>query len=118
MRLKKIQEAEVQLCESPRGLHKMFSTKIVSLFVFLSLATFLSAIYLVHQIYNFRVSFSETEKLNKEEENLSFQTNLLLSEVEYFRNQLTIRKIATNSLKMRYPLAKEQVSIYLEGSDL
>ena len=38
--------------------------------------------------------------------------------VSRFINQLTIRKIATKSLKMRYPLAKEQVSIYLERSDI
>ena len=88
----------------------------ISLIILLSLACFVSAIYLVLQTYDFRVSFSEIEKLNKEEENLSFRSNLLLSEVEHYRNQLTIRKIATESLGMRSPQEKELILVYQGGT--
>ena len=76
----------------------------------------LSSIYLVSQVYDFRVSFSEIEELNQKQEELSFQSNLLLNEVENYRNQLTIRKIATDNLGMRSPLLKEQVTVFREDS--
>ena len=76
----------------------------------------LSSIYLVSQVYDFRISFSEIEELNQKQEELSFQSNLLLNEVENYRNQLTIRKIATDNLGMRSPLLKEQVTVFREAS--
>ena len=76
----------------------------------------LSSIYLVSQVYDFRISFSEIEELNQKQEELSFQSNLLLNEVENYRNQLTIRKIATDHLGMRPPLLKEQVTVFREDS--
>ena len=76
----------------------------------------LSSIYLVSQVYDFRISFSEIEELNQKQEELSFQSNLLLNEVENYRNQLTIRKKATESLGMRPPLLKEQVTLFKEVS--
>ena len=76
----------------------------------------LSSIYLVSQVYDFRISFSEIEELNQKQEELSFQSNLLLNEVENYRNQLTIRKIATESLGMRSPLLKERITIFRELS--
>ena len=62
-----------------------------------------SSIYLVAQVYDSRVTFSEKDKVNNKYESLSFKFNLLLNEVEYFRNQLTIRKVATEKLGMRSP---------------
>ena len=76
----------------------------------------LSSIYLVSQVYDFRISFSEIEELNQKQEELSFQSNLLINEVENYRNQLTIRKIATDNLGMRSPLLKEQVTVFREDS--
>ena len=76
----------------------------------------LSSIYLVSQVYDFRISFSEIEELNQKQEELSFQSNLLLNEVENYRNQLTIRKIAIDYLGMRSPLLKEQVTVFREDS--
>ena len=76
----------------------------------------LSSIYLVSQVYDFRISFSEIEELNQKQEELSFQSNLLLNEIENYRNQLTIRKIATDNLGMRSPLLKEQVTVFREDS--
>ena len=95
----------------------MISNRGICLFILLSAGCLVSSVHLVSQIYDFRVSFSAIEKLNKNEENLSFQSNLLLSEVEHYRNQLTIRKIATESLAMSLPLKKQQVFIYLKDKE-
>ena len=75
-----------------------------------------SSIYLVAQIYDFRVTFSEKDKVNNKYESLSFKFNLLLNEVEYFRNQLTIRKVATEKLGMRSPSLSDQILITNESS--
>ena len=75
-----------------------------------------SSIYLVAQVYDFRVTFSEKDKVNNKYESLSFKFNLLLNEVEYFRNQLTIRKVATEKLGMRSPRLSDQILITKESS--
>jgi len=75
-----------------------------------------SSIYLVTQVYDFRVTFSEKDKVNNKYESLSFKFNLLLNEVEYFRNQLTIRKVATEKLGMRSPRFNDQILITRESS--
>ena len=75
-----------------------------------------SSIYLVAQVYDFRVTFSEKDKVNNKYESLSFKFNLLLNEVEYFRNQITIRKVATEKLGMRSPSLKDQILITKESS--
>ena len=75
-----------------------------------------SSIYLGGQVYDFRVTFSEKDKLNNKYESLSFKFNLLLNEVEYFRNQLTIRKVATEKLGMRSPSLSDQILITKESS--
>ena len=75
-----------------------------------------SSIYLVTQVYDFRVTFSEKDKVNNKYESLSFKFNLLLNEVEYFRNQLTIRKVATEKLGMRSPSLSDHILITKESS--
>ena len=75
-----------------------------------------SSIYLVAQVYDFRVTFSEKDKVNNKYESLSFKFNLLLNEVEYFRNQLTIRKVATEKLGMHSPSLNDQILIKKESS--
>ena len=87
------------------GLRK---TSIVSGLVF---GLVISSIYLVSQVYDYRVTFSEKDKLNDKYETLSFKFNLLLNEVEYFRNQLTIRKVATEKLGMHSPSLNDQIFI-------
>ena len=88
-------------------------TSIISSLVF---ALIVSSIYLVAQIYDFRVTFSEKDKVNNKYESLSFKFNLLLNEVEYFRNQLTIRKVATEKLGMRSPSLNDQILVTKESS--
>ena len=75
-----------------------------------------SSIYLVAQVYDFRVTFSEKDKVNNKYESLSFKFNLLLNEVEYFRNQLTIRKVATEKLGMHSPKFNDLIIIKKESS--
>ena len=75
-----------------------------------------SSIYLVAQVYDFRVTFSEKDKVNNKYESVSFKFNLLLNEVEYFRNQLTIRKVATEKLGMSSPSLSDQILITKESS--
>ena len=74
-----------------------------------------SSIYLITQVYDFRVTFSEINKVNNKYESLSFKSNLLLSEVQYFRNQLTIREVATEKLGMRSPRFNDQIIITKES---
>ena len=88
-------------------------TSIISSLVF---GLMVSSIYLVAQVYDFRVTFSEKDKVNNKYESLSFKFNLLLNEVEYFRNQLTIRKVATEKLGMRSPRFNDQILITRESS--
>ena len=88
-------------------------TSIISSLVF---GLMVSSIYLVAQIYDFRVTFSEKDKVNNKYESLSFKFNLLLNEVEYFRNQLTIRKVATEKLGMSSPSLSDQILITKESS--
>jgi len=74
-----------------------------------------SSIYLVDQVYDFRVTFSEKDKVNNKLESLSFKLNLLLNEVEYFRNQLTIREVATEKLGMHSPRFNDQILVTKES---
>ena len=90
---------------------KVRKTSIISSLVF---GLMISSIYLVAQVYDFRVTFSEKDKVNNKYESLSFKFNLLLNEVEYFRNQLTIRKVATEKLGMRSPSLNDQILISKE----
>jgi len=82
----------------------------------LGIGLMISSIYLVAQVYDFRVTFSEKDKVNNQYESLSFKFNLLLNEVEYFRNQLTIRKVATEKLGMRSPSLNDQILITKKSS--
>ena len=94
----------------------MMDARETSIISSLVLALIVSSIYLVAQIYDFRVTFSEKDKVNNKYESLSFKFNLLLNEVEYFRNQLTIRKVATEKLGMLSPSLNDQILITKESS--
>ena len=94
----------------------MFEIRKNSIISSLVFGLMVSSIYLVTQVYDFRVTFSEKDKVNNQYESLSFKFNLLLNEVEYFRNQLTIRKVATEKLGMRSPSLSDQILITKESS--
>jgi hypothetical protein len=42
---------------------------------------------------------------------LAFQSSVLVEEVQYFRNQLTLRRIAQNKLGMRSPKQNEKIFV-------
>ena len=94
----------------------MLEARKTSIISSLVLGLMVSSIYLVAQVYDFRVTFSEKDEVNNKYESLSFRFNLLLNEVEYFRNQLTIRKVATEKLGMRSPSLSDQILITKELS--
>ena len=100
----------MQYLEWLRRQHKMI-IKTLSIF-FLSTSVFFSCIYLVKQTYDYKNYFSVTDRLKVEIEELSFHSNVLIEEVQYFRNQLTLREIAQKNLGMRPPSKKEKFIIF------
>ena len=100
----------MQYSEWLRRQHKMI-IKTLSIF-FLSISAFFSCIYSVKQTYDYKNYFSITDRLKVEIEGLSFHSNVLIEEVQYFRNQLTLREIAQKNLGMRPPSKKEKFIIY------
>jgi len=71
--------------------------------------SFTSSLALVLQIYEYRNSFSALDKLKIEKEELYFKSSILIEEVEYYKNHISLREVALNSLGMRLPLDKERV---------
>lgn len=94
---------------------------LASNFKFLSITiliclSFLSSYKLVTQIYDHRITFAALENLKLEKEELSFQSNILIEEVKYFKNHISLRKFATENLGMSIPSNQER--IYILGSDI
>ncbi len=79
--------------------------------------SFTSSLVLVLQTYEYRNSFSALEKLMIEKEELFFKSSILIEEVEYYKNHISLREVALNSLGMRLPSNKERVVVDIgEGS--
>ena len=78
---------------------------------FLILILFVSSLLLVLQTYDYRSSFSSLENLKLEKEELSFQANILLEEVKFSNNQISLRKFASENLGMVLP---DHERVYLE----
>ena len=83
--------------------HKFIS---ISLLVSIS---FLSSYKLILQRYAHRTLFAELEKLRLEKEELSFQSNILIEEVKYYKNHISLRKYASEKLGMVIPKDKDRV---------
>jgi len=73
--------------------------------------SFTSSLALVLQTYEYRNSFSVLDKLKVEKEELYFQSSILIEEVEYYKNHISLREVALNSLGMRLPANKERVVV-------
>ena len=73
--------------------------------------SFTSSLALVLQTYEYRNSFSELDKLKIEKEELYFKSSILIEEVEYYKNRISLREVALNSLGMRLPDSNERVVI-------
>ena len=78
--------------------------------------SFTSSLALVLQTYEYRNSFSTLDKLKMEKEDLNFTSSVLIEEVEYYKNHISLREVALNSLGMRLPDNKERVVVIKGGS--
>ena len=78
---------------------------------FLSLLAFVSSYKLVLQIYDNRDTFSNLETLKLKKEELSFQSNILIEEVQYYKNQISLRKFASENLGMIIPDNQQRVYV-------
>ena len=79
--------------------------------VLLFTISFTSSLALVLQTYEYRNSFSELDKLKIEKEELYFKSSILIEEVEYYKNRISLREVALNSLGMRLPDSNERIVI-------
>ena len=77
----------------------------------LALLAFVSSYKLVLQIYDHRDTFSNLETLKLKKEELSFQSNILIEEVQYYKNQISLRKFASENLGMIIPDYQQRVYI-------
>ena len=75
----------------------------------LALLAFVSSYKLVLQIYDHRDTFSNLETLKLKREELSFQSNILIEEVQYYKNQISLRKFASENLGMIIPDNQQRV---------
>ena len=81
---------------------------LISLLVLLA---FVSSYKLVLQIYDHRDTFSNLETLKLKKEELSFQSNILIEEVQYYKNQISLRKFASENLGMIIPDNQQRVYV-------
>ena len=75
----------------------------------LALFAFVSSYKLILQIYDHRDTFSNLETLKLKKEELSFQSNILIEEVQYYKNQISLRKFASENLGMIIPDNQQRV---------
>ncbi len=82
----------------------MLSYKLTFILIsLLALLAFVSSYKLVLQVYDHRDTFSNLETLKLKKEELSFQSNILIEEVQYYKNQISLRKFASENLGMINP---------------
>ena len=77
----------------------------------LALLAFVSSYKLILQIYDHRNTFSNLETLKLKKEELSFKSNILIEEVQYYKNQISLRKFASENLGMIIPDNQQRVYI-------
>ena len=85
-----------------------FKYKLISVFLLVSIS-FLSSYKLILQTYEHRSLFAQLENLRLEKEELSFQSNILIEEVKYYKNHISLRKYASEKLGMVIPKDKDRV---------
>ena len=76
-----------------------------------ALLAFVSSYKLVLQIYDHRDTFSNLETLKLKKEELSFQSNILIEEVQHYKNQISLRRFASENLGMIIPDNQQRVYI-------
>ena len=70
--------------------------------------SFLSSYKLILQTYEHRSLFAQLENLRLEKEELSFQSNILIEEVKYYKSHISLRKYASETLGMVIPKDKDR----------
>jgi len=70
---------------------------------FLFIASFFSTYQMIMQTHDHRNTFANLENIRLEKEELSFQSNILIEEVKYFKNQISMRRFASDNLGMIIP---------------
>ena len=78
--------------------------------------SFTSSLSLVLQTYDYRDSFSKLDQLKLEKQDLYFKESKLIEEVEYYKNHISLREVAFNSLGMSSPVISEVIVITKGGS--
>ena len=78
--------------------------------------SFTSSLSLVLQTYDYRDSFSKLDQLKLEKQDLYFKESKLIEEVEYFKNHISLREVAFNSLGMRSPAVSEVIVVTIGES--
>ena len=78
--------------------------------------SFTSSLSLVLQTYDYRDSFSKLDQLKLEKQDLYFKESKLIEEVEYYKNHISLREAAFNSLGMSSPVISEVIVITKGGS--
>ena len=73
--------------------------------------SFFSAYHLVLQTYEHRNAFALLELLKLEKEELNFQSNILIEEVQFSKNQISLRKYAVENLCMKIPNLHERIYV-------
>ena len=89
----------------------MKGIRIYLILTLLFATSFTSSLALVLQTYEYRNLFSTLDKLKIEKQELYFKSSILIEEVEYYKNHISLRKVALNSLGMRLPANKEKVIV-------
>ena len=92
-----------------------FNKQINKMIAILVSINFLLSLYLISNIYEYRINFAKNESLNVVKEKLQIETDLLLKELEEQRSQLTLRKIAIGKLNMITPSNKNLIFINKKG---
>ena len=78
--------------------------------------SFTSSLSLVLQTYDYRDSFSKLDQLKLEKQDLYFKESKLIEEVEYYKNHISLREVAFNSLGMRSPAISEVIVVTIGES--
>ena len=78
--------------------------------------SFTSSLSLVLQTYDYRDSFSKLDQLKLEKQDLYFKESKLIEEVEYYKNHISLREVAVNSLGMRSPAISEVIVVTIGES--
>ena len=91
----------------------MLSYKLTFILIsLLALFAFVSSYKLVLQIYDHRDTFSNLETLKLKKEELSVKSNILIEEVQYYKNQISLRKFASENLGMILPDNQQRVYVF------